>query len=235
MEVEKSNDENRKAILIETCESFYSNYFRRQSEKMNLFKHINIEKPTKWFLNLTSDKMSQESPSAKLKKNGPKYEKYDEISKKTIKSDDNGKKYTNKEELQEDMRQFYEDIFKYKPRAKGKNINTFLGELKNHPEVLKRRLTEIEKKDADKLIKIKELKETLDRSNSGKTPGPDGVEKELMSRFWPMLGQTIADSTEGFIKEQKLNCYLERGIIKVILKGDTDGSELTMWRPITLL
>ena len=61
---------------------------------------------------------------------GPKYEKYDEISKKAIKSDDHGKKYTNKEELQEDMRQFYEDIFKYKPRAKGKNINTFLGELK---------------------------------------------------------------------------------------------------------
>ena len=55
---------------------------------MNLFKHINIEKPTKWFLNLTSDKMSQESPSAKLRKNGPKYEKYDEVRKKTIKSDD---------------------------------------------------------------------------------------------------------------------------------------------------
>ena len=56
-----------------------------------------------------------------------------------------------------------------------------------------------------------------------------------MSRFWPMLGQTIADSTEGFIKEQKLNCYLERGIIKVILKGGTEGLEFKMWRPITLL
>ena len=85
MEVEKSNEETEKANLIETREAFYSkyyNYFRRQSEKMNLFKHINIEKPTKWFLNLTSDKMSQESPSAKLRKNGPKYEKFDEISKK---------------------------------------------------------------------------------------------------------------------------------------------------------
>ena len=74
------------------------------------------------------------------------------------------------------------------------------------------------------------LIETLDRSNSGKTPGPDGVEKELMSRFW-----LFADSTDGYIKEQKLNCYLERGIIKVILKGGTDGSELKIWRPITLL
>ena len=102
MEVEKSNDETEKANLIETREAFYSkyyNYFRRQSEKMNLFKHINIEKPTKWFLNLTSDKMSQESPSAKLRKNGPKYEKFDEISKKTTKSADHGKKYSNKEEF----------------------------------------------------------------------------------------------------------------------------------------
>ena len=107
------------------------------------------------------------------------------------------------------MIQFYKDIFKYKPRAKGKNIDTFLGELKNHPEVLRRRLTEIAKNDTDKPIKIKELKETLDRLNSGKTHGPDGVEKEVMSRFWPMLGQTIADSTEGYIKEQKLDCYLE--------------------------
>ena len=58
---------------------------------MKFFKHINIEKPTKWFLNLTSHKMSQESPSPKLRKNGPKYEKYDEISNKTTKSDDHGK------------------------------------------------------------------------------------------------------------------------------------------------
>ena len=65
--------------------------------------------------------MSQESPSAKLRKNGPKYEKYDEISNKTTKSADHGKKYSNKEELQEDMRQFYADIFKYKPSAEGKN------------------------------------------------------------------------------------------------------------------
>ena len=109
MEVEKSNNETEKANLIETRETFYSkyyNFFRRQSEKMNLFKHINIEKPTKWFLNLTSDKMSQESPSAKLRKNGPKYEKYDETSNKTTKSADHGKKYSKKEELQEDMRQF---------------------------------------------------------------------------------------------------------------------------------
>ena len=103
-------------------------------------------------------------------------------------------KSVNKRQLlteKEDMRQFQEDIFEYKPRAKGKNINSFLGELKNHPEVLKRRLAEIEKKNADKLIIIKEPKEKLDRSNSGKTPGPDEVEKELMSHFLPMLGQTI--------------------------------------------
>ena len=73
------------------------------------------------------------------------------------------------------------------------------------------------------------------QEQKGKTPGPDGVEKELMSRFWSMIGQTIADATEEYIQNQKLNSFLERGIIKVILKGGTDGSELKMWRPITLL
>ena len=47
------------------------------------------------------------------------------------------------------MRQFYADIFKHKPRAEGKNTNSFLGKLKTNPEVLRRKLTEMEKNDAD--------------------------------------------------------------------------------------
>ena len=37
------------------------------------------------------------------------------------------------------------------------------------------------------------------------------------------------------MKEQKLNVFLERGIIIVLMKGGTKGEELKSWRPITLL
>ena len=43
------------------------------------------------------------------------------------------------------MAEFFEDIFKYRPRKENKNIGTFLGNLKTHPEVIAKRLTEIEK------------------------------------------------------------------------------------------
>ena len=107
------------------------------------------------------------------------------------------------------MAEFFEDIFKYRPRKDNKSINTFLGDLKTHPEVLAKRLTDLEKEEADKLITTEELKETLDNSNTGKTPGPDGAEKEFLTRFWPMIGKTINDATQIFIRHQKMNVFLE--------------------------
>ena len=91
--------------------------------------------------------------------------------------------------------------------------------MKDHPEVLAKKLTELDKLEADKQITTEELKERLDNSNAVKTPGPDGAEKEFLTRFWPMIGKTINDATQIFIKEQKLNIFLKRGIIKVLRKS----------------
>ena len=41
-----------------------------------------------------------------------------------------------------------------------------------------------------------------------------------------MIGKTINDATQIFIKNQELNVFLERGIIKVLMKGGTKGEEL---------
>ena len=92
--------------------------------------------------------------------------------------------------------------------------------MKDHPEVLAKKLTKLDKSEADKPITTEELKETLDNSNSGKTPGPDGAEKQFLTRFWRMIGKTINDATQIFIKEQKLNIFLEIKI-KVFMKGGT--------------
>ena len=35
-----------------------------------------------------------------------------------------------------------------------------------------------------------------------------GSRKEFLTRFWPMIGKTINDATQIFIKEQKLNIFL---------------------------
>ena len=100
----------------ELYDSKYHGYFKKEAEKISIFRHLNVEKPTKWFLNLTSDKMSQDSPSNKLKKNGRKYQKFKVTTQKWENTKEHGKKYENKGELREDMAEFFEDIFKYRPR-----------------------------------------------------------------------------------------------------------------------
>ena len=99
--------------------------------------------------------MSQDSLSAKLTKTG-RNKKFNERKQEYENTEEHGKKYENRDELKEDMAEFYEDIFKYRPRKSKKNISTFLGDLKDQPEVLAKKLTEIEKENADKLITAEE-------------------------------------------------------------------------------
>ena len=50
-----------------------------------------------------------------------------------------------------------------------------------------------------------------------------------------MIVKTINDTTQIFMKVQKLNVFLERVIIKVLMKEGTNREELKNWQPITLL
>ena len=103
---------------------------------------MNIEKPTKWFMNLASEKMTNDSPFNKLKKDGRKYE--------------------NREEMLDDANKYYSNILKRKPRPAGVSIEAFLRNLKDKPEVLLKKLTEEEKLTADTKIEERELKKTLE-------------------------------------------------------------------------
>ena len=132
----------------------------------------------------------------------------------------NGKKYTSTKEVLPDTKKFYENIFSKRERPHGVSIENFLGDLRHRPEVLKKKLTEAEKEETNKEIEEKELKEALDRVNSGKTPGVDGIEKEFLTRFWRIIGKTITQATAIFVEKQKLNSFMDRGLIKVIQKGD---------------
>ena len=104
--------------------------------------------------------MSQDSPSTRLTKTGRKYRRFNEDKQEWVNTKEHRKKYENKDELKEDMAEFYEDIFRYRPRKENKNISTFLGDLKDHPEVLGKKLTELEKMEADKQITIKTKRNT---------------------------------------------------------------------------
>ena len=104
---------------------------------------MNLEKPTKWFLNLASKQQTIQSPSNKLRKNGKKYE--------------------NIKEVLSDVHGFYENIFSLRQRPTGVSIENFLGELKDRPEVLNKKLTDAEKEETNKKIEEKDLKDALEK------------------------------------------------------------------------
>ena len=130
-ELEQTNDDATRDRVPEAREAFqtqYNNYFRRVAKKTTYFKQMNVEKPTKFILNLASKQKTIESPSNKLKKNG---------------------KYENIKEVLTDVHGFYTNIFKLRERPPGVSIKKFLGDLKDRPEVLKKKLSEAEKLEAD--------------------------------------------------------------------------------------
>ena len=84
---------------------------------------MNLEKPTKWFFNLASDKKSMDSPSNKLERK-------------------NKKKYKDRDKLLNDVNDFYTNIFKKRERQPGVSIDKFVCDLKDKPEVVSKRLTD---------------------------------------------------------------------------------------------
>ena len=118
-ELETTEDQVTRDRMLEAREAFnskYHNHFKREADKTTLFNQMNIEKPTKWFMNLASEKMTMDSPFNKLKKNGKKYE--------------------NRDEMLVDANSFYANIFKLRQRPDGVSIEAFLKDLKDKPEAL---------------------------------------------------------------------------------------------------
>ena len=112
-----------------------------------MFRQLNLEKPTKWFMNLASDQKDAESPAIKLRKYCEKYKNTPEW----------GTKYENKEDAHNDMFDHFKNIFDERKREEGETIGKFLGEIQNNPETLAKKLTDLEREANDKEISLEEL------------------------------------------------------------------------------
>ena len=136
--LEKNPDDNTRKELLEARELYntkYEQFFKKEAAKTTMFKQLNLEKPTKWFLNLSSDKQSTESPSNKLRKYCDKYKDTDEWGKMCEKTED----------MQADLHDAFKNIFDARPREKNVSIENFLKEIANHPDTMGKKLTYTER------------------------------------------------------------------------------------------
>ena len=80
-----------------------------------------------------------------------------------------------------------------------------------------------------------EIKNVLKSFQNSKSPGGDGFSKEFFETFFDLIGIHLLNSyNEAFTKGQ-LSISQRRGVICLIPKDDSDLTELSNWRPLTLL
>ena len=64
--MENNPTDNERQEITETQELYNSKYtafFKRETENQIMFRQLNLEKPTKWFMNLENDQKDAESPA----------------------------------------------------------------------------------------------------------------------------------------------------------------------------
>ena len=97
------------------------------------------------------------------------------------------------------------------------------------------RLSTEEQEDLDQILTLQELKDALNCLAENKTPGEDGFTKEFYAAFFDLLSSDLLNSYKEAFSKGALSISQRRGTITILPKGDTNLTDLTNWRPISLL
>jgi exonuclease III len=163
------------------------------------------EKNSKYFLNL---------------------EKYNFENKHITSLDVNGKIVTEEKEVLENIRKYYENLYR------GNIINQTKLE-----KVLTRspRLSEEQKKLTQGLITYQECLKALKSLANGKCPGTDGITTDFYKFFWNDINGLVLDSINYAFMKGEMSQDQRQGIITLSPKKNKLRKFLKNWRPITLL
>ncbi|KAH7285573.1 hypothetical protein KP509_33G034500 [Ceratopteris richardii] len=86
----------------------------------------------------------------------------------------------------------------------------------------------------EKNISEEEFFMALQSLKNGKAPGLDGIIKEFVMAFWPLLKNLILDVCNEIWKDQKIPYSFKMGKIKLIPKMEVPR-RIGDWRPITMM
>ena len=169
-----------------------------------------FEKPTKYFLNL--EKLSQEIKHIRSLKVGCKFV-YDP------------------EEILNEQKLFYSKLYT-------ENSNTILPKCDEFLQKLDESIPKLSmdtKNFCDSDLTFKEITSAVSSLANNKSPGPDGLPAEFYKFFWTDIGQIVAKTYFNAFKNGSLIGSQNHGIISIIPKKDKDLTQLSSWRPLSLL
>jgi len=147
---------------------------------------------------------------------------------------DNGERTSHRAKVNKQIETFFREIYTTKlasiPLSKQeKSFTNFTEDL----ELSK--LTNEENELLEHDLSLEEIKNVLHSFEKNKTPGENGFTKEFYETFFDLLQQDLLKSYNDVFQKGSLSVSQRRGVISLIPKADNELSELSGWRPITLL
>ena len=121
------------------------------------------------------------------------------------------------------------EIFTSQDVEHNKAFNDFVGDLQTA------KLTDEEREELEGYITIEECARVLKTFPVGKSPGDDGFTAEFYNCFFDLVSRDLVNSFNTAYNEGELSISQRRGVITLVPKEDSCLSDLSNWRPITLL
>ena len=141
----------------------------------------------------------------------------------------NKKELNNFEQINHELYNFYQTLFKEKLSISEECIQSFLDKVSlpklNENQTLKCEGTTTEC----------ELLQALTSMDNDKSPGNDGITKEFYIKFWDVVKKPLCASIQQSFIAGQLSTSQKQAIIKLIEKKDRDKRFVKNWRPISLL
>lgn len=172
------------------------------------------EKPTKYFFNLEKTN-------------------YEKKLIREVKLE-NGDRVSEPKQIEKELEKFYSNMYtsknlKSESQGENKSFESFVEGI----EIPQLNVDEQDSLEHD--FTFEELKEAVSSFSDNKTPGEDGFTKEFYESFYDLIWRDLLNSYNAAFQGGSLSISQRRGIITLIPKADGDLSELSNWRPISLL
>ena len=96
-------------------------------------------------------------------------------------------------------------------------------------------MNEQDKQQCEGVLAEKECEEAVKDMKNGKTPGTDGLTAEFYKIFWQDLKNAMVKSFNYSFQSKSLSEIQKQGLIILLPKSNKDLTNLSNWRPISLL